>query len=266
MKQLRQYIRTLFVESRFKQMSKKKITDLRAHLQNANFMNVDAGGDYDDSDYLGSEAQQVLIDELSDYFDEKFPPVGTINIEVRVDNMLTLPTEGADAVLKGASYYYDGLHNVSLILAQMDDGEPLSALGDVSKKVYEVVSHEMLHFMQFMKFSKGEPSMDKWAEFTRTYEEQNVGNQQQDYFFFDEDPSEMEAFAFQVANEVVSSLGKDEAMRALPTKRAQSISDLDTLSDASSSIRVMAGRQVDLTRPEFIEMLKRARQYAKRMD
>ena len=47
MKQLRQYIRTLLVESRFKQMSKKKITDLRAHLQNANFINVDAGGDYD---------------------------------------------------------------------------------------------------------------------------------------------------------------------------------------------------------------------------
>ena len=153
MQQLRRYIRGIILESRFNQMSKKEITGLRGYLQNANFMNVDAGGDYEDSDTFISEAQQTLIDELGDYFGETFPPYGTVNVIVRVDLMLTLPNEGADKVLKGASYFYDGLHNIDLIIAQMEDGQTLSELGDVAKKVYEVVSHELLHMHQFIKFS-----------------------------------------------------------------------------------------------------------------
>ena len=181
-------------------------------------MNVDAGGDYGDGDTLYTEAQQTLIEELNDYFGENFPPYGNIGVEVQVDHMLTLPSEGADKALKGATYYWDGTHNISIIVAQMDEGETLSELGDVAKKVYEVVSHELLHYMQFMKFSRGEPSMEKWKEFTKEYEEQDVGNQPQDYFFSDLDPSELEAFSFQIANELFSALGKEGVIDLLPTK------------------------------------------------
>ena len=267
MQQLRRYIRGIILESRFNQMSKKEITGLRGYLQNANFMNVDAGGDYEDSDTFISEAQQTLIDELGDYFGETFPPYGTVNVIVRVDLMLTLPNEGADKVLKGASYFYDGLHNIDLIIAQMEDGQTLSELGDVAKKVYEVVSHELLHMHQFIKFSKGEPDETKWEEFKRSYEEGDVANKEQDYFFFDPEdgPSELETFAFQVGNELFSSLGKDEALNILPSRRATSLPDLENLKTSSSSISQMAKRGVNFERPEFLDMLKRARQYIKRM-
>ena len=271
MQQLRKYIRGIIRESRFNQMSKEEITGLRGYLQNANFMNVDAGGDYDEEDTSGdtffTEAQQTLIEELNDYFGEAFPPYGTINVIVRVDLMLTLPNDGADKVLKGASYFYDGLHNIDLIIAQMEDGQTLSELGDVAKKVYEVVSHELLHMHQFIKFSKGEPDEAKWEEFKRSYEEGDVANKEQDYFFFDPEdgPSELETFAFQIGNELFSSLGKDEALNILPSRRATSLPDLENLKTSSSSISQMAGRGVNFERPEFLDMLKRARQYIKRM-
>ena len=126
---VREYIRSVLIESsRFNQMTKREITGLRQYLQNSNFMNVDAGGDYEDTDTFISEAQQTLIDELNDYFGDTFPPYGTVNVIVRVDLMLTLPSDGADKVLKGASYFYDGLHNIDLIIAQMEDGQTLGCL------------------------------------------------------------------------------------------------------------------------------------------
>ncbi len=266
---LRRYIRQVILErqSRFNQMSKEEITGLRSYLQNANFMNVDAGGDYEADDTFVSEAQQTLIEELSDYFGETFPPYGTVNVIVRVDQMLTLPNEGADKVLKGASYFYDGLHNIDLIVAQMDDGQTLSELGNVAKKVYEVVSHELLHMHQFIKFSKGEPDEAKWEEFKRSYEEGDVANQDQDYFFFDpqDGPSELETFAFQIGNELFADLGKEEAMELLPSKRAKNVPDLGALKKSSASVRSMAKRRVDFKRPEFLDMLKRSRQYISRM-
>jgi len=258
-------------ESRFNQMSKEEITGLRSYLQNANFMNVDAGGDYDDDDDGGdtfhTEAQQVLIEELNDYFGNAFPPYGTIDVQVRVDLMLTLPKEGADKVLKGASYFYDGIHNIDLILAQMEDGQTLSELGDVAKKIYEVVSHELLHMHQFIKFSKGEPTEEKWEEFKSSYEEGDIANQDQDYFFFDPEdgPSELETFAFQIGNELFSDLGKEAALQLLPAKRAKNIFDLDALKKSSASIRQMTKRNVSFDRPEFLDMLKRSRQYISRM-
>ena len=269
MRELRRYIRQVILEkqSRFNQMSKEEITGLRSYLQNANFMNVDAGGDYEEDDTFVSEAQQTLIEELSDYFGETFPPYGTVNVIVRVDQMLTLPNEGADKVLKGASYFYDGLHNIDLIVAQMDDGQTLSELGNVAKKVYEVVSHELLHMHQFIKFSKGEPNEEKWEEFKRSYEEGDVANQPQDYFFFDPEdgPSELETFAFQIGNELFADLGKEEAMQLLPSKRAKNVPDLDALKKSSASVRSMANRRVNFERPEFLDMLKRSRQYISRM-
>ena len=61
---LRTFVRKILIErqSRFNQMSKEEITGLRSYLQNANFMNVDAGGDYEADDTFVSEAQQTLIE------------------------------------------------------------------------------------------------------------------------------------------------------------------------------------------------------------
>lgn len=271
-KTLRRYIRSIILEGRFEQMSQSEITGLRGYLQNSNFMNVDAGGDYGDDDDSGdtffTEAQQTLIDELGDYFGETFPPYGTVNVIVRVDLMLTLPNEGADKVLKGASYYYDDLgHNIDLIIAQMEEGQTLSELGNVGKKVYEVVSHELLHMHQFIRFSNGEPDEQKWKEFKRSYEESDIVNQPHDYFFFDQEngPSELETYSFQIANELVSELGKAATLKVLPTLSDRLVKDIETLKKSSASIKVMNNRNVDFTRPEFLEMMKRSRQYAEKM-
>ena len=267
---LRHFIRNIILEknSRFKQMTKEEILGLRSYLQNANFMNVDAGGDYEDGDTFVSDAQQTLIEELDDWFGEVFPPYGTVNVQVRVDSMLTLPDEGLDKVLKGASYFFeDGLHFIDLIIAQMEDGQTLSELGDVAKKVYEVVSHELVHMHQFIKFSKGAPTDAKWQEFKSAYQEGDVSGQGGDYFFFDQEdgPSELESFALQIANEMIADLGKEEAMSLLPSRRASAVQNLDTLKPASASLRAMERKGVDFSRPEFLDMLKRARQYVSGM-
>ena len=259
---LRFYIRKLIRESRYKQMSKSIYTDLKSHLQKGSFMNVDAGGDYDgEYDQLSSEAQQQLIIDLNEYFDANFG-VGEISLSVRVDHMLTLPTEGYNKVLKGGSYYFDGLHNIDLILAQMDDGETLSQLGNVSRKIYEVVLHELLHMQQFMKFSRGEPTIEKWNEFKKKYEEaggaSGMGN---DYFFFDQEASELETFSIQIATELVGNLGKESAVNTL----RQQHPDYDFIKDNSASLQNMIDRGVDVNRPEMREMIKRAKEYAKRM-
>ena len=275
---LRKFVRSVLLEStRFNQMTKDEITGLRAYLQTANFMNVDAGGDYEDGDTFVSEAQQTLIDELSDYFGETFPPYGTVNVIVRVDLMLTLPSDGADKAIKGASYFYDGLHNIDLVIAQMDDGETLSQLGDVARKVYEVVSHELLHMHQFIKFSKGEPTIEKWNEFKRSYEETDVASNERDYFFFDpaDGPSELETFSHQIANELLGRVGKVESLDLLANlklkmkrmPKGSGVTKLDefiSLLTNSPSVKNMASRGVDFLRPEFYEMISRARQYIKK--
>ena len=267
---LRSFVKGILQErnSRFNQMTKEEITGLRTYLQSCDFMNVDAGGDYEDGDTFVSEAQQKLIEELDDWFGETFPPYGTVNVQVRVDSMLTLPDEGPNKVLKGASYFFeDGLHFIDLILAQMDDGQTLSQLADVAKKVYEVVSHELVHMHQFIKYSKGEPDDSKWTEFKSVYDEASVAAQGGDYFFFDQEdgPSELESFSLQIANELIADLGKEEAMRMLPSKRARAVQNLGSLKNVSASLQDMARKNVDFNRPEFLDMLKRSRQYIARM-
>ena len=269
MQSIRQYIRELILETRFKQMSKDKFTGLKPFLQSANFMNVDAGGDYDEDDEGGdtffTEAQQTLIDELNDYFGENFPPYGTINVIVKVDMMVTSPDEGADKALKGATYFYDGLHNVEMILAQMDDGHTLSELGNVAQKVYEVVTHELLHMQQFMKFSRGEPTEEKWDQFMAEYKKRGgASGMKGDYFFFDQEDgaSELETFSFQMANELVNALGQDEAVKLLQMQNP----DYDTIREKSASFRDIERKSPGaLERTELRDMVKRAKQYAKRM-
>jgi len=266
MKHLRQYIRYTLKESRFNQMSKDRFTGLKPFLQQANFMNVDAGGDYDEGDTFFTEAQQTLIEELNDYFGENFPPYGYINVIAKVDLMLTLPNEGADKALKGATYFYDGLHNVELIVAQMDDGQTLSELGNVAQKVYEVITHELLHMQQFMKFSRGEPTEEKWDQFMAEYKKrggaQGMGG---DYFFFDEENgvSELETFSFQMANELVNSLGQKEAVKLLQKQKP----DYNLIRKNSASFRDIERNSPGmLNRHELRVMVKRAKQYAKRVE
>ena len=47
---LRRYIREVLHESRFKQMSKSKFTDLKSVLEKSSFLDADPEGDLDDDD------------------------------------------------------------------------------------------------------------------------------------------------------------------------------------------------------------------------
>ncbi|MEC7115913.1 MAG: hypothetical protein VXW76_05020, partial [Actinomycetota bacterium] len=63
---LREYIRETLRESRFKQMSKAKFTDLKQALSSSTFLDADPEGDFDE-DQWSSEAATVLRDTLNDY-------------------------------------------------------------------------------------------------------------------------------------------------------------------------------------------------------
>mgnify|MGYP001245421247 CR=1 FL=1 len=262
MQELRQYIRSIIRESRFKQMFKSKFTDLRAHLEAGDWMNVDASGDYDgEYNTLSSDAQQSLIENIYEYFDKVFPR-GDITLTVNVDHIPTLPDEGYNKVLKGATYFYDGLHNIELLLASMDDGQTLGMLGNVSKKVYEVLSHELLHMQQFLKYSKGNPTVEKWNQFKKSYEDKGgPSGMGKDYMFFDDEigPSEMETFALQMALELKDEVGRSTAISAL------NFSDLDigVLEKSATYRDVLKRTQNDVNSNSFREMLRRTKQYLK---
>ena len=259
---LRRYIREVLHESRFKQMSKSKFTDLKSVLEKSSFQDADPEGDLDDDDW-SSEAANVLRADLNDYFDSKFAP-GEITAIVKVDMMPTDTSAGYDSVLKSATYYFeDGLHFVEVLLANISDGSTLRDLGKVSQKVYEVLMHELLHMQQFMKFSGGNPSKESWETFKKKYKEaggpEGMGK---DYFFFDDPsgPSELETFAFQMANELADALGKEKAIKALSTASP----DLEKIKAGSSSFRSIE-KNSSVDRPEMADMIKRAKQYVKAM-
>lgn len=278
MQSLRRYIREVITESRFNQMSKKNISMLKGHLASGNFMNVDAAGDYDtEYSQLSSEAQETLLEELNDYFDIMFPPTGNISLEIIVEMIPTLPSEGAEKVVKRARYWYDGLHNIGLVLASMDEGETLSELGNVAQKVYEVVSHELLHYMQFMKYAKGNPSKEVWNKFKKIYEDGNVASSGPEYFFFDQEdgPSEMEAFSHQIANEIRRDMKKSEAnnlinslIAVMRTKSIDLINakEFKRLLEMSPSLRNMKKNKADFSKSQFLEMLKRIKHYSKNIN
>ena len=262
MRLLREYIQYTLRESRFKQMSKAKFTDLKQALSNSTFLDADPEGDLDD-DSWSSEAAAVLRDDLNDYFDKKFSP-GEITAIVKVDMMSTDSVKGYDAVLKGATYYFeDGLHFIEVILANIDDGSTLRDMGRADQKVYEVIMHELLHMQQFLKFSKGKPSQESWDAFKERYQKAGgAAGMGEDYFFFDDPdgPSELETFAFQMSNELVDSLGKAEAVNALDAGKL----DISKIRSGSSSFRNIEKRS-SVERPEMKTMLKRAKQYIKGM-
>ena len=257
---LREYVRFFLRESRFKQMSKSKFTELRQALANSSFLDADPEGDLDDEDW-SSEAAKVLRDDLNDYFDSKFEP-GYITCIVKVDMMGEMSTPSKDDVLKGATYYFDGgLHFIEMMLMSIDDGSSIGNIKGASQKVYEVLMHELLHMQQFLKFSKGDPTDEKWVQFMSEYEGRGGSTGMgEDYFFFDQPDgaSELETFSFQMANELVDALGKDAAIKALVSK------DRKIIQQSSASYRDIENRS-NIDRPEIIDMFKRAKQYAKRM-
>ena len=258
---LREYIRETLRESRFKQMSKSKFTDLKQALSASSFLDADPEGDMDEDDW-SSEAAIELRNTLNDYFDSKFG-AGEINGIVKVDMTPTLSSSSYNSVLKGATYYYDGFHNIEVMLANIEDGGTIRDLGKAEQKVYEVVMHELLHMQQFLKFSRGKPSQESWNAFKEKYEEAGgASGMGEDYFFFDtpDGPSELETFSFQIANELVDNLGKSSAVKALDAGNL----NIDSIRDSSSSFSDIEKRS-SIDRPEMTDMLKRAKQYIKRM-
>jgi len=261
MNHLRKYIREVIIESRFKQMSKAKFTDLKGALEASTFLDADPDGDGDDFESWSSEAAIALKDTLNDYFDSKFG-LGEINAIVKVSMIPDNPSAGVDSVLKGATYYYDGFHNVEVILASLDDGSIIRDMGDAAQKAYEVIMHELLHMQQFMKFSRGEPSIEKWDKFMAGYKEQGGSTGMgSDYFFYDEEdgPSELETFAYQMSLELVNAMGKKDAVNLLRREKP----DFDTIRKNSASFRDIEKRSPDISRPELTTMVRRAKQYAK---
>ena len=250
-------------ESRFKQMSKSKFTDLKQALAASSFLDADPEGDMDD-DSWSSEAAVALRNTLNDYFDSKFKS-GEITAVVKVDMMPTSSTAGKDSVLKGAVYYFeDGLHFIEVLLANIEDGSTLRDVGKAEQKVYEVIMHELLHMQQFLKFSRGKPTPEAWNAFKENYEKAGgAAGMGKDYFFFDDPdgPSELETFALQMATELVDDLGKEEAVKLLQL----SAPDYNQIRDSSSSFRNIEKKSPDISRIDLRDMIKRAKQYAKRM-
>jgi len=263
MKLLREYIQVILNETRFKQMSKSKFTDLQQHLANSSFLDADPDGDLDGDDDWISDAAKVLRGDLNDYFDDKFGN-GLLTAIVKVDMMATSPDAGMDEAFKAASYYFkNGLHFIEVMLASVEGGPTFRDVGNVSQKAYEVLLHELLHMQQFMKFSKGEPTDEKWNKFMKEYERRGgTSGMKQDYFFFDQanGASELETFSLQVATELVSVLGKEDAVSLLQKRQP----DYEMIRKNSASFRNIEAKGNDISRPEIRELIKRAKQYAKR--
>jgi hypothetical protein len=268
MKLLREYIKLLLLrpdkpvisETRFKQISKPKFTDLRQHLAGSSFLDADPAGDLDE-DTWSSEAAMVLRDDLNDYFDSKFEP-GYLTAVVKVDMGWTDPKAGKDSILKNATYYFKGgLHFVEIMLADIDDGTVIRDMGRPEQKVYEVILHELLHMQQFLRFSKGEPTDKKWKLFMKEYQRRGgASGMGSDYFFFDEPggASELETFSLQIATELVDALGQKAAIATLGHQP-----DYDMIRKNSASFRGIESAGNLTSRPEFKELIKRAKQYAR---
>ena len=247
-------------ETRLKQISKPKFTDLRQHLAGSSFLDADPAGDLDE-DTWSSEAAVVLRDDLNDYFDSKFEP-GYLTAVVKVDMGWTDPKAGKDSILKNATYYFKGgLHFVEIMLADIDDGTVIRDMGRPEQKVYEVILHELLHMQQFLRFSKGEPTDKKWKLFMKEYQRRGgASGMGSDYFFFDEPggASELETFSLQIATELVDALGQKAAISTLGHQP-----DYDTIRKNSASFRGIESAGNLTSRPEFKELIKRAKQYAR---
>ena len=262
MQTVRSYIKEIIRETRFRQMAGPKFSDLRGQLLKSSFLDSDPEADLDEDGDWTSPAASSLRDDLNDYFDDKFGN-GVINAVVDVDMMPTGDKAEKDSVLKGATYYYDGFHNIQMILANLEGVKSFREVPGAAQKIYEVVLHELLHMQQFMKFSRGNPTEEKWEEFNKRYSELGGPSKMgEDYFFYEDEGglSELETFSLQIAAELLDSLGKSAAVKLLQKNDP----DGDQLRKYSSSYRDIE-KKASIGRPELRDMVKRARQYAKRL-
>jgi hypothetical protein len=254
-------LRRKILETRFKQMSKPRFVGIKAMLDRSSFLDSDPMGDGDEMEW-SSESSIVLKQSLKNYFDNNFGR-NKINVNVQVDYAPTSVTSGPDAVLKSGMYFFDGKHNLELVMANVEDSEDLRSMGNVTQKVYEVVMHELLHMQQFMKYSRGKPTVSKWDSFMEEYEKGGGASEMGgEYFFFDESdgPSELETFSLQIAIELIDRLGQSKAVQLLQTQKPQ----YNVIRRHSPSFRLIEKESPGmLTRTEVREMIKRAKQYAK---
>tara|TARA_B100000131_G_scaffold306342_1_gene333297 strand:- start:523 stop:885 length:363 start_codon:yes stop_codon:yes gene_type:complete len=115
---------------------------------------------------------------------------------------------------------------------------------------------------QFLKFSKGKPTQELWDEFMKGYNEaQSTGWKDEPYFTSDLDPSEREAFAHQIADELVHAQGGNGAVKTLTFSTIPH----DDLVSFSHSYKTVTKGLEDYDTPGVRDMLKRAKQYAKKI-
>ena len=268
------YLRSMGMikESRFKQMVRKpRFTDLRGYLTGADFIYADAEADYDENDVAVSEAQLLAQKYIQAYFDKRFGK-DKIKLNVDVSSNLIHPKSSYNKAARGASYRYDNGHIINLTIANMgvmtdadfdkyaDTQFQLSMLGRPEQKIYEVLLHELLHMQQFLRYSNGMPTNQKWKQFSKSYEDAGgADGMGSDYYVFDDNASEMETFALQIAIELRDSVGKAEALHMLNRRNR----DTRKIMMHSSSLRTFEENDVDLQRPELSTLLDRARQYLK---
>ena len=280
---LRQYIREVILETRFNQMTKAKYRDLEGYLANAPFLDepadvdeldYDFPEDYDDADNRNIvmramlPVQEQLAVDLGEYFMDKkrFKGMADGRIEPHIevnDNVVAGPGE-AEKVLAAANYYYDEpMHTINIQIGAMQPGLTYRDLGpEFVPKLAQVIRHELLHMNQFLKFSKGKPTQELWDEFMKGYNEaQSGGWKDEPYFTSDLEPSEREAFAHQIADELVHSQGPKKASQVLTF---DSIPHEQLLTLSSSYKTVTRGLE-DHDTPGVRDMLKRAKQYAKKI-
>ena len=136
---------------------------------------------------------------------------------------------------------------------------------DVEEFDYELEKKKFVDNMNFLKsMSVQEITLyKKWEEFNKRYSELGGPSKMgEDYFFYEDEGglSELEPFSLQIAAELLDSLGKSAAVKLLQKNDP----DGDQLRKYSSSYRDIE-KKASIGRPELRDMVKRARQYAKRL-
>ncbi len=271
MKQLRQYIRQVLIESRFKQMMKPKYRDLDSHIRNSAFLQMLSGPDQLDFDFDGDEAVTVmdtadqLKDDLEEYLNnsQRFKGLAgnfVVNVEVAGDVSNPANPKKPERALLGANYDFDGMHQLKLTIGVTEPGLSYKDLGDkFVSKMSQVIRHELLHMNQFLKFAAGKPTVALYDEFVKSYENVEVGTE--GYYTFDKDFSEKETFSHQISDELFKSVGKVKGLEMLKSYN-QFDKDLKIKSKSYSDVtKVMK----DLNNEGLRDIIDRSIEYLKIM-
>ena len=271
MNHLRQYIRCVLFEGRFKQMVKDKYRDLDSYLKSSEFMKIPADENQLDFDFDGDEpltvmdAADQLKYDLEEYLNnsQRFKGLsGKFNVNVEVAGDVSNPANSGklERALLGANYDFDGTHNLNLTVGVTEPGLSYGDLGTAFvSKMAQVIRHELLHMNQFLKFSKGTPTVALYDEFVKSYENVEVGTE--GYYTFDEGFSEKETFSHQIADELSSSVGKERGLEML---RSYDSFDKD-LSKISKSYSDVTKSMKSLNNPGLQDIINRSIEYLKLM-